>query len=291
MSLAEIAAFYRPDIKDLEASRPPWDSSLEFRHTQKPDPKWQLGDGADKASASDSKFLSIDPYSSDRTGFDNYKLLTYAISPRPIALVSTRTKDGLTENLAPFSYFNGFSSDPPLFMLGFVQKNDTLRNLLETKECVISITTEENMLAVNAAGVNAPANTSEWPITGLTPVYDCVNVKCPRVKETAMSIECKLDSVHEWKSHNDPDVTSTIMVIIEGTHFWIREDATNEKASTLHHDVARPVLRGGGISYFRTLDATQLPSVNWELDVGGSQGYAKLEEQFIGKNNVDAPRK
>lgn len=243
MSGADIAEFYRPDIKAVEATRPPWDPSIQFRHTQRPDPNWKLGDGADKSLASDAKFLSINPYDSNRSGFDNYKLLTCAISPRPVALVSTRAADGLSENLAAFSYFTCFSSDPPLFMLGFLQENDTLRNLLNTKECVISITTEENVLAANAAGVNAPTDASEWAVTGLTPAYDCVNVKCPRVKESVFSVEGKLDSVHEWKSRYRSDVTSTTMVIVEGTHFWVREDATNEIGSTLDPNVSGPLAK------------------------------------------------
>ncbi|KAI1043537.1 hypothetical protein LB505_010137 [Fusarium chuoi] len=238
MSTSEIAEFYRPDIKAVEATRPHWDRSAEFRHVQKPDPNWKLGDGADKSLASDAKFLSIDPYGSGRPGFDNYKLLTCAIGPRPVALVSTRGADGISLNLAAFSYFTCFSSDPPLFMLGFLQENDTLRNLLGTKECVISLTTEENFQAANAAGVNAPTGVSEWEITGLTPAYDCVNVKCPRVKESVLSVECKLDSVHDWKSRYSPNVTSTTMVIVEGTNFWVREDATNEAGSTLDHNVS-----------------------------------------------------
>ncbi|KAI1019090.1 hypothetical protein LB503_009178 [Fusarium chuoi] len=123
-------------------------------------------------------------------------------------------------------------------MLGFLQENDTLRNLLGTKECVISLTTEENFQAANAAGVNAPTGVSEWEITGLTPAHDCVNVNCPRVKESVLSVECKLDSVQEWKSRYNTNVTSTTMVIVEGTNFWVREDATNEAGSTLDHNVS-----------------------------------------------------
>ena len=64
---------------------------------------------------------------------DRYKLLTATVVPRPIALVSTRTEDGST-NAAPFSFFNVFSEDPALVVLGLQSRpdldpKDTTRNI------------------------------------------------------------------------------------------------------------------------------------------------------------------
>jgi flavin reductase (DIM6/NTAB) family NADH-FMN oxidoreductase RutF len=76
------------------------------------------------------------------TAVQNYKLMISTTVPRPIALVSTVSVDGQSTNLAPFSYFQNVCADPPLYSLSFVgtgEPIDTLRNLLETGECCISI--------------------------------------------------------------------------------------------------------------------------------------------------------
>ena len=72
-----------------------------------------------------------------------YKLITASIVPRPIALVTTRNKDGST-NAAPFSFFNVFSEDPPLVVLGLQTKpdkslKDTTTNIRNTGEFVVNL--------------------------------------------------------------------------------------------------------------------------------------------------------
>ena len=72
-----------------------------------------------------------------------YKLITASIVPRPIALVTTRNKDG-SINAAPFSFFNVFSEDPPLVVLGLQTKpdkslKDTTSNIRNTGEFVVNL--------------------------------------------------------------------------------------------------------------------------------------------------------
>lgn len=247
-----------PDFKKVEASRPPWDLSSKFRYTQTVNPSWTFGDGpngldaatdAGKAgkAAEEGKetpgHVAIDPYAPGRPVGFNYKLLISTVIPRPIAFLSTRgvAEDGTTEviNLAPFSYFQVIGHDPPLFMIGFAcaaergRSKDSLRNLIDTRECVVNIIGEDFVEAANATSVNAPFGVSEWDVSGLTPLRDCETVSVPRVKEAVFSIEAKLESVREFGSKSHPGSVSATMVVIEGTRFWAREDAVNEELNLI----------------------------------------------------------
>lgn len=233
-----------PDFKGVEASRPDWDASSNFRYTKTAEPGWTFGSGANAlATAEDKsqKHVHIDPYEAGRPAVFNYKLLISAIVPRPIAFVSTRSADGTTTNLAPFSYFNFVNHDPPMFVVGFASSmaaaKDTLRNVVDTKECVINIISETYVEAANAASVNAPYGVSEWDVSGLTPEYDCETVKCARVKEAVFSVEAKLDFLKEWESRATPGKKTGTMAVFEGTRFWVREDALNEDKNIVDPEV------------------------------------------------------
>lgn len=235
-----------PDFKLVEASRPPFDAAANFHYTQTPDPHWKYGAGTNHTSTSDSAkaHVTIDPYAPGRPAGFNYKLLISAIIPRPIAFLSTRSADGSTTNLAPFSYFQIVGHDPPLFVIGFsspldaARAKDSLRNLHARGECVINIISEGFVEAANATSVNAPYGVSEWDVSGLTPAYDCETVGCARVKEAVFAIEGKLESVREFESRSTPGKTSATLAVIEGTRFWAREDAINEERNNIDPKVS-----------------------------------------------------
>ena len=90
--------------------------------------------------------MKFDP---DKQSFkDNHRLMIGSIVPRPIAFVSTKSKNGIL-NLAPFSYFNGVCSNPPTIMFAPARKGydgltkDTLNNIRDTEEFVVNIVSEE----------------------------------------------------------------------------------------------------------------------------------------------------
>lgn len=222
------------DFKAVEASRPDFDSSAKFHITKVPSPSWTFGSGPNSEyPAQPASHVSIDPHEEGRPIGYNYKLLISSIIPRPIAFVSTISKDGKTQNLAPFSYFNFVNHDPPILVVGFASgianAKDTLRNVLDSESAVINIISENFLEAANSTSVNAPYGVSEWDISGLTPVYDCETVKAPRVKEAVFSVEVKLDSVREFDSRATPGKKAGTMCTFEGTRFWVREDALNEE--------------------------------------------------------------
>lgn len=255
MKESEIKRNPHPDFKKVEASRPAWDRDAEgFKYTQTASPSWKLGSGANDLASEQQrqqKHVTIDPYGEGRAPVNNYKLLISAIVPRPIAFVSTVSPDGKTTNLAPFSYFQVISHDPPLFVIGFASSlagaaaaKHTLHNLAETRECTVNIISEHFAEAANSTSVNAPYGASEWAVSGLTPAYDCQTVKPARVKEAIFSIEGKLESVREFESRSKPGTKNATMVVVEGTRFWVREDAINEDRNLIDPSVSLPSLLG-----------------------------------------------
>jgi flavin reductase (DIM6/NTAB) family NADH-FMN oxidoreductase RutF len=231
---AEAAIKRNPhtDFKKVEASREPWDKSLSFNMKQTLAPDWKYGSGGNDGGASlKIPHVEIDPYEEGRPATFNYKLLISGIVPRPVGFISTRSKDGSSTNLAPFSYFQMINHDPPLFTLGYAggfdNAKDSLRNLSETGECVINIISEHFIEAANATSINAPYGESEWAITGLTPAPSST-VKADRVKEAVFSVEGKLESTREFESRATKGKKTGVLAIIEGTRFWVREDAINE---------------------------------------------------------------
>ncbi|KAF5129716.1 hypothetical protein E5D57_006047 [Metarhizium anisopliae] len=280
MSRAAAAAGRNPhpDFKTVESSRPPAPRA-SFNVTQTTAPDWTFGSGANTPEPP-SAHVSIDPYEPGRPAVFNYKLLISGIVPRPIAFLSTRSGDGST-NLAPFSYFNMVNHDPPLFVVGFASSvasaKDSLRNLLESKECVINVISDSFVEAANSTSINAPYGTSEWDVSGLT-AEECDVVKCPRVREAVFSVEAKLDMVKEWESRVSGQKTG-VMVVLEGVRFWVREDAVNEDRNMIDPAVLRPIGRMGGITYSRTNEAFELPRPKFEEDLGGHQGLERIKTQ------------
>jgi len=258
-----------PDFKSVEASRPDWDpAASEWKYTKTKDPAWRFGQGGNDGGASLSKnHVEIDPNAEGRPAVLNYKLLISAITPRFIGFVSTRSKDGKSTNLAPFSYTTVVNHDPPIFVVGysggFANAKDSLRNLNETGECVINVISEHFVEAANATSINAPYGVSEWAISGLHPA-PCTTVAASRVREAVFSIEGKLVETKEFESRTTPGKKTGVLAIIEGTRFWAREDAVNEERSLLDPDVLRPVSRLGGITYAKVAEGFELPRPDFE---------------------------
>ena len=127
------------------------------------------------------------------------KLILGAVVPRPIALVSSLSKNGVP-NLAPFSFFNVFGYSPPV--LGFSPANrgrdgtlkDTYINIKETKECVVHIVTHSMGEQVSLASREFNSDINEFEKSGFTPISSDL-VKANRVKESPFQMECKLRDI------------------------------------------------------------------------------------------------
>ncbi len=168
---------------------------------------------------------------------------------------------GQSTNLAPFSYTQVINHDPPVFIVGFAggfsNAKDSLRNLVDTEECVINMVSEHFIEAANATSINAPYGISEWALTGLHPA-PCTTVKASRVQESVFSIEGKLMETKEFESRATPGKKTGVLAIIEGTRFWVREDAINADRNIIDPAILRPMSRLGGITYARVTEGLEL---------------------------------
>ena len=137
--------------------------------------------------------MLIDPRK--QTFKENYKLMIGSIVPRPIAFVSTISKNGIY-NLAPFSFFTGITSDPPTVCFSPTRRGtdgeakDTLKNIRETGEFVINIVNENIVSQMNETATEFPPDIDEFKESGLTAVPAKI-VSPPLVKESPISFECK----------------------------------------------------------------------------------------------------
>lgn len=145
------------------------------------------------------------------------------VAPRPIALVSTLSADGIA-NLSPFSFFNAFGSNPPIIAFGPNRRGrnaslkDTFNNLLATKECVVQCVTFDMVQQVNLASTEYPPDVNEFVKSGLTPMPSDI-VKPFRVAESPFQMECKL---LEMKSYG-AGPSSGNLAICEVLKFHIAE--------------------------------------------------------------------
>lgn len=141
--------------------------------------------------------ISIDPKTTAVRDLHQY--LVGAIAPRPIAFVSTLSKNG-ERNLAPYSFFNVFSSNPPTLVFSSNRRvsdnttKDTLQNIKDTGELVINVVSYTIVRQMAIASIQYPSSIDEFQKSGLTPV-DSVHVGPCRVKESPVQLECRLKEI------------------------------------------------------------------------------------------------
>ena len=188
-----------------------------------------------------------------------YRLFSGAICPRPIAWVSTRDRDGNT-NLAPFSFFNVVSVAPPV--LGFSpllngegQPKDTIRNLEQVPECVIHISGESLVEAMNMTSASLPAEEDEFDLAELEKVA-MPGISVPRVAAAPVAFGCQ---VREVVRFGDQPLAGNL-VLAEVVSIHIDDSVWNGRHVSL--EMLKPIGRMAGSDYARTSDlfALERPS-------------------------------
>ena len=189
--------------------------------------------------------MQIDPALHSK--MDNYKLLTNLVVPRPIAWVTSQSRNGVI-NLAPFSFFNAVSGDPPYLIIS-VGKNDagelkdTANNIKASGEFVVNLVTEDLFDAMNISAADFPAEVSELEATRLH-AAPSVHIKVPRVAEAQVSLECKL--------HTAQPLGANTLIIGEIVMFHVAEHLMGPG---MHINNFAPIGRLGSPSvYCRTTD-------------------------------------
>lgn len=203
-----------------------------------------------------------------------YKLIIGTIVPRPIAFVSTVSGHGIG-NLAPFSFFNGVSSNPPAVMLAITRKSDgtkkdTLINIETTKQLVINSVDESLVKAMNACSADYPYGVDEMLKVGLSSIPS-VKVRPPRVAESPIHLECELYDTLEVGGGGEGSSTIVVAKIVM---MHVRADLMKDGKIVI--DRFKPVARLGGIGYAKVTETFDLPRPI--LDASNSSNQRLVEK-------------
>lgn len=178
------------------------------------------------------------------------RLVKAAVTPRPIAWISTVDEDG-RDNLAPYSSYNYVTSSPPVVLFNASRRDDgdlkhTARNALDTGEFAVNVVTESVIEQMDRTSESVPKDESEFDLAGVDRAA-CTRIAPPRVADAVVTFECTLyDSLR---------VHEKVMVLGEVEHCHVDERAlTDGEVDARKIDT---VGRLGG-PYYTTVERTEL---------------------------------
>jgi len=195
--------------------------------------------------------------------------LQHVVAPRPVCFASTVDKTG-NVNLSPFSFFNLFSSNPPIVIFSPARRirnntvKHTLENVMEVPEVVVNIVTYEMVHQVSLASCEYPKNASEFEKAGFTPEPATI-VKPPMVKESKVKLECKVIEIKPLGTEGG----AGNLVICEVIRLHIDDSLLDENKKMdqrkIHH-----IARLGADWYCRVNESNLfvVPKPNTELGIG-----------------------
>lgn len=191
-------------------------------------------------------FADLDPR-------ERYKLLCATVVPRPIALVTTLGRNGVV-NAAPFSFFNVFSEDPPLVVLGLEHKpgpvlKDQTRNIAQSGAFVVNLVDEDLAEAMNVCAFDFPTEVIEIDAAALR-LSPGVDVAVPHVAQAPFALECRRTVSLAFGAHRE-------LLVGEVLRLHAREGMIDPYLLRVT-DAYRPVGRLFGEAYARQRDRFEL---------------------------------
>lgn len=191
------------------------------------------------------------------SGKERYKLMIGSVIPRPIAFVSTKSKDGVL-NLAPYSFYTIACFNPMILAFFPIrykkgdEKKDTFTNIMETEEFVVNVATEDIIKELNETSGLYDADVDEFLKAGLTPIESKI-VRAPGVKESPVRMECRLYktlSIGEDEGGSDAIFGRVV-------HFYA-DDALIEN-SRINEKQLKPIARLAGFKYSKLGEIIEIP--------------------------------
>lgn len=176
-------------------------------------------------------FTELEPQS-------RYRLLTNFIGPRPIALVTTRSEAG-HNNAAPMSFFNVFSHDPPIVVLGIQprasgEEKDTVANIRRTQEFAVSMVDMAISQQMLVCGLGFDSEVDELEMAGLTPLASRqIDVSYPA--EAPCVFECRVERLIDYPRRT--------LVLGEVVHMHVRRDCLDEEQRYVNPERYQPIAR------------------------------------------------
>ena len=187
-----------------------------------------------------------------QTPQENYFLLTSLCVPRPIAWVSTVSPEG-RRNLAPHSYFNIVSSNPPIVHFTSTGRKDSLTNAESTGEFVVNVVSVDLVEPMNLTAADFPHDEDEFAWAGLEAAPSTV-VTPPRVARAKAAIECRVRQILPMGNGNM--VFGDVVAIHVDTQVWVD--------GRVDPDLLAPVARLSGSSYAQLKTSFKIPRPRWE---------------------------
>jgi len=175
---------------------------------------------------------------------DRYRLLCSFVAPRPIALVTTVSREGRS-NAAPMSFFNVFAQEPPIVILGLNARpdgspKDTTINIRETGEFVVNLCDLSIAQKMVDCGIPFPRGVDEVEKSGLT-LTPSLQVRPGRVQESPCSMECRLFQSIEFPRRS--------IVLGQVLQMHVRDDCLDEKGRYVRPETYQPLARLHGDNY------------------------------------------
>ena len=227
--------------------------------------------------------LSIDPKAISPTQLQAY--LQGAVGPRPIAFASTVDKNGIP-NLSPFSFFNVFSSNPPILIFSPARRvrdnsiKHTLINVESTREVVINIVNFEIVQQASLSSTEYADGVNEFLKAGLTQIPSDV-VKPFRVAESPVQFECKVNEIIALGTEGG----AGNLVICEVLKIHIDENILDENGNIDQHKIDL-VARMGGNWYSRANKGLfEVPKPLTTLGIGVDQIPTFIKESDVFSGN------
>jgi flavin reductase (DIM6/NTAB) family NADH-FMN oxidoreductase RutF len=189
-----------------------------------------------------------------------YKLLCGLVVPRPIALITTISADGVV-NAAPFSFFNVFSEAPPLVVVGLQVKpdlslKDTTRNVRANGNFVVNMVDEALAKSMVDCSMSFPSDMGE-PEALQLPLSDGVFVPVPHFAGAPVALECRKVTMMNFGAERD-------LLIGEVLGLQVRDGVVDPDTLRTDYDHYQPVGRVAGIMYARMNDRFELKPETFE---------------------------
>lgn len=167
-----------------------------------------------------------------------YRLLTNFIGPRPIALVTTRSANGRS-NAAPMSFFNVFSHEPPIVVLGIQPRlsgedKDTVVNIRRTGEFVVNMVDMALSQQMLVCGLAFESDVDELEMAGL-PTARGAQIDVDYVADAPCAFECRVERLIEYPRR--------LLVLGEVVHMHVRRDCLDEAGRYVNPEVYQPIAR------------------------------------------------
>ena len=176
-------------------------------------------------------FTELEPQS-------RYRLLTNFIGPRPIALVTTRSKAG-HNNAAPMSFFNVFSHDPAIIVLGIQprlngEEKDTVANMRRTQEFAINMVDMPLSQQMLICGLGFDNEIDELAMAGLT-ATGCKQIDVSYAAESPCVFECRVERFIDYPRRT--------LVLGEVVHMHVRRDCLDAEGRYVDPEQYQPIAR------------------------------------------------